>query len=561
MSKKRLGMLSLIGALLFVNLSVLSAAGEEGSALPFILRNENFAFEERVAAVIIDAGKPVDGSSLSADDFDVHVVSTRKVDPEVVIYDGPREVAGVYTSQVNDWGQPSDSGQYIVLDFPHVGWGDGGTTIDNGYTLDASYTVTYQGEAIAYVDGATLVPEAFEQVGVVSPVLDLYQYATSDDGLDYAYFLNEEAEGPLPLVVYFHGGGQGNDNYTPARFSNGGTVWANPENRTEFPAHVLVPRTAGFGGTDVAAVKEVIDEWIAEGKVDPNRIYMTGYSMGSSSTWAFVRAYPEYVAAAVYGAGTGPGTPEFADAVSHMPLWEWVDMADFAYNGVINRFNAVGHLLTDYELTILPEVTLHEYPYNGWTFSGHSSWLVAYNEFTHEDRGTVFDWFFGISRIRGIEAVTVDTVSGVAPVLPATVTVDVNYNATGVVAEERSVVWDAIDPSSYGNDGPGVFTVEGTIDGVVEKAVATVSVEYRNRIADLKDLVADADLNKGNAHALTVKLDNAAKFIAQGDAEQAGEMLTAFINQVDALTNNKLTEAQAAELIHAAGETMRNIQE
>lgn len=119
--KKKLGILSLIVALLAINLSALSAAAQEGSTLPFILRNENFAFEERVAAVIIDAGKIVDGTTLSAEDFDVHVPSTRKVDPERVIYDGPREVAGVYTSEVNDWGYPSETGRYIVLDFPHVG--------------------------------------------------------------------------------------------------------------------------------------------------------------------------------------------------------------------------------------------------------------------------------------------------------------------------------------------------------------------------------------------------------------------------------------------------------
>lgn len=515
-------------------------------------------FEERVAAVIIDAGQIVDDPSLSAEDFEVHVVSTRKVDPEVVVYDGPREVAGVYTSEVNDWGYPAESGRYIVLDFPHVGWGDGGTTIDSGYTLDALYTVTYKGDPIITADGSTLTPTGFEQTGVVSPVLDQYEYATSEDGLDYSYFLNEEIDEPLPLVVYFHGGGQGGDNYTPARFSNGGTVWANPENQAEFPTHVLVPRTPGFQ-TDVAAVKNVVDGWIAEGKVDPNRIYMTGYSMGSASTWAFVRAYPEYVAAAVYGAGTGPATAELVDAVDHMPLWEWVDEKDFAYDGVVNRYDAWAQYLNDYKLTILPEVTLHEYPYNGWTFSGHSSWLVAYNEYVDDERGTVFDWFFGISKIRGIDEVAVDTISGVAPALPGTVTVDVHHNATGVESEERAVVWDAVDPAAYGNDGPGTFTVEGTIDGVVEKAVATVSVEYRNRIGDLGDLVSDLDLNQGNQNALEVKLRNAERFVETGNSQEAGEVLDAFISQVSAFSGKQISEAQAEELVFAAEETVRSI--
>ena len=81
------------------------------------------------------------------------------------------------------------------------------------------------------------------------------------------------------LIVFFHGGGQGNDIYTPIRFSNGGTVWANPENQAKYPCHVLAPRNASDDAS-IRKVKEVIDQMIADGKVDPNRIYVTGFSMG-----------------------------------------------------------------------------------------------------------------------------------------------------------------------------------------------------------------------------------------------------------------------------------------
>lgn len=116
--------------------------------------------------------------------------------------------------------------------------------------------------------------------------------------------------------------------------------------------------------------------------------------------------------------------------------------------------------------------------------------------------------------------------------------------------------WGAV---SNGNDGSGAFTVEGTIEGVVEKAVATVTVEYRDRIADLKELVAGFDLNKGTMNALTVKLNNAERFISRGQVKQAGNMLEAFVNQVNGFRNGKLIEAQADELIFAAKETIRNL--
>ena len=84
----------------------------------------------------------------------------------------------------------------------------------------------------------------------------------------------------------------------------------------------------------------------------------------------------------------------------------------------------------------------------------------------------------------------------------------------GLFQKNKWSVWDAVDPQSYGNDGPGVFKVEGTVEGSVEKAVATVTVEYRNRIADLKETVTGLDIVHGNKNALMVKLNNAEKFLA-----------------------------------------------
>jgi DhnA family fructose-bisphosphate aldolase class Ia len=143
------------------------------------------------------------------------------------------------------------------------------------------------------------------------------------------------------------------------------------------------------------------------------------------------------------------------------------------------------------------------------------------------------------------------------------VAVDVNHSSTGVVTEKRPVVWNAIDPKSYGNDGPGVFKVEGTIEGTVEKAVATVTVEYRNRIADLKETVAGLEIVYGNKNALMVKLNQAEKLLSDtrhDKSAQAVESLNAFAVQVNNFVKpGKLTEEQANEMTQAAKETIRNI--
>ncbi len=445
--------------------------------LPFILRNENFAFHERTDALIIDAGKEVDGSSLDIADWSAHVLATRIVDPSYVWYDGTREIIGIYTSDVNDVGQPSETGRYIVIDFPDVGWDDGGYTNDGGYTFNSQYTLTFSGDKIDCVDGSAIIPDTFVQTGVVSPVLDKFRYDTFD-GLDYSYFWNEEIDEPLPLVIFNHGGGQGNDIYTPIRFSNGGTVWANPENQAKYPCHVLAPRNATTAQA-AAKVKSLVETWIAEGKVDPNRIYITGFSMGGGATWTFLQNFPEFPAAAapICPAG-GPGNVDNALKVAYLPLWTFVDQNDFLYSMVVNNNNTFSPYWHDSLLSVLPENRLDNPPYNGWVFDPHCSWLPAYNEYIdpeHPDRGMLIDWFFTKSKIRGINELAVNTEPGVAPVLPGTISVSVNYNDAGITFEDRAVVWDEINPESYA--GPGTFTVLGKVEGCVEKAKATVIVE------------------------------------------------------------------------------------
>jgi len=73
--------------------------------------------------------------------------------------------------------------------------------------------------------------------------------------------------------------------------------------------------------------------------------------------------------------------------------------------------------------------------------------------------------------VAGVEAATVSTVEGVAPVLPAESTVTYGDGSTAQVA----VTWDTIAPSAYAQ--PGTFTVQGTVvAGASVRASAVVTV-------------------------------------------------------------------------------------
>ena len=69
--------------------------------------------------------------------------------------------------------------------------------------------------------------------------------------------------------------------------------------------------------------------------------------------------------------------------------------------------------------------------------------------------------------VTDIESPSVRTVAGVAPVLPATVTVTYSDSST----EDKAVQWEAVDPASYADEGS--FAVLGAISGISRPVMAT----------------------------------------------------------------------------------------
>jgi dienelactone hydrolase len=140
--------------------------------------------------------------------------------------------------------------------------------------------------------------------------------------------------GRWPLVVVFHGSGQiGSDN--ASHLTGLALAWARDETRRAFPAFVLAPqmparsavysagptgdRRTSAPGPPLDATLALIDHLVATRPIDPNRLYLVGFSMGASTTWQSLAQKPGRFAAAVAIAGV----PNVADvaAVARTPLW------------------------------------------------------------------------------------------------------------------------------------------------------------------------------------------------------------------------------------------------
>ena len=97
----------------------------------------------------------------------------------------------------------------------------------------------------------------------------------------------------------------------------------------QFPFVVVAPVTPKHGwepGKVVAFIDELLGQVGGRLNIDPDRVYLTGYSMGGGGTFATACEYPDRFAAIVPVAGYGE--PEEAMALQNVSTWAFHGDAD-----------------------------------------------------------------------------------------------------------------------------------------------------------------------------------------------------------------------------------------
>ena len=160
------------------------------------------------------------------------------------------------------------------------------------------------------------------------------------DGLavDYVSYEPETTAGAkLPLVIYFHGAGQGSQPRAQIE-ENNFPLWAGEEIQQRFTgggAFLFVPRSQEDKGefwSDkyVASTKAAIDEFIAQhrDRIDLTRIYVGGFSMGGKMTLKMASSYPGFFAAAFPLCPAYEPTSAQIEALADLPVWLIVSRFD-----------------------------------------------------------------------------------------------------------------------------------------------------------------------------------------------------------------------------------------
>jgi hypothetical protein len=96
-------------------------------------------------------------------------------------------------------------------------------------------------------------------------------------------------------------------------------MWHNfGKNTQREPTYIIAPKTTRGWNQKFPDIKQAIDGLIDAGKADPQRIYMTGFSMGGAGTWQFMEQYPGFLAAAI---PMGMGLMADPEKIKDIPAW------------------------------------------------------------------------------------------------------------------------------------------------------------------------------------------------------------------------------------------------
>ena len=197
-----------------------------------------------------------------------------------------------------------------------------------------------------------------------------------------------------PLVIFLHGSGErGTDN--EAQLKWGVLNFASDQMMMAHPAFVLAPQCppnkTWENSTRNRTAKEIhqlpdeskpmellmalIHQLIQQNRIDTNRIYITGLSMGGFGTFDAIERYPQLFAAAVPVCGGGDITK--ASTIAQIPLWIFHGAEDAAVDPAYSISMAAALIKAGAHpgLTVYPE-------------TGHFSWLGAYSDLL------MYEWLF-----------------------------------------------------------------------------------------------------------------------------------------------------------------------
>ena len=186
----------------------------------------------------------------------------------------------------------------------------------------------------------------------------------------------EEPQASWPLMLFLHGAGERGDSLDLVKVHGPPKLI---EQGQHFPFIVVSPQSPEGYRWVAETLDKLLNEIVAQYRVDEDRIYVTGLSMGGYATWDLATRYPNRFAA--IAPICGGSEPSRACRFSHLPVWAFHGAQDDVVplehsQAMIDALQQCGG---DARLTTYPDAS-------------HDSWTATY------DNPELYDWLLSHRR-------------------------------------------------------------------------------------------------------------------------------------------------------------------
>ena len=126
-----------------------------------------------------------------------------------------------------------------------------------------------------------------------------------------------------PTILFLHGAGERGDNLEHVKLHGPPKI---VETRKDFPFIVLSPQCPRGTWWTAPPLEDLLAEAMAKHPIDPDRLYVTGLSMGGFGSWALACEHPGRFAAVVPICGGGDSRD--VERIKDLPVWVFHGGAD-----------------------------------------------------------------------------------------------------------------------------------------------------------------------------------------------------------------------------------------
>lgn len=202
--------------------------------------------------------------------------------------------------------------------------------------------------------------------------------ATLEVGYHYLLSLPDGYEADVskkwPLIIFLHGAGERGSNLEMLKKHGPPKLIEAGQKLGAIVASLQCPNGQLWNSH---GVKALTDELIKTHRVNVDRVYLTGLSMGGFGTWETAFDYPNTYAAIVPICGGAGVRWLIADRLKHLPIWIFHGAKDTVVEPDFSQrmFDALKKIGGNVKLTLYPNLT-------------HDSWTATYAD------PALWEWLF-----------------------------------------------------------------------------------------------------------------------------------------------------------------------